>query len=171
MSEIRVWYSSRDAYHCAFRMMRILTLAGEAMPIERLRILDLYLLFPSLLERASLPMPIKTRFRALKLPPIAKMFVRLPGTAAVWQDLQIYQAAALKQLAGRDLLKRDCLRDQYAALSTANVPEEMDMRIRKTNADDMELMTFLVGGIGSLPLHGADNIFRRAGLPARGPLL
>lgn len=171
MPELRVWHSSRDAYHCAFRMMRILKASGEGIPIEKLRILDMYLLYPSLLERMSLPMPIKAQFRALKLMPISKMFVRLPGTAAVWQDLQVYQAAALKQLAGRDLLKRDFLRDQQAALRLEQVPGEVNERLDHANESQRDLMHFLVADVGSLSLRGDKNLFRRAGLPARGPVL
>lgn len=171
MSELRVWHSSRDAYHCAFRMMRLLSVRSKAIPIEQLRVLDMYLLYPSLLERMSLPMAIKARVRAIGLPTIAKMFVRLPGTAAVWQDLQIYQAAALKQLAGRDLLKRELLRDQYAALQGDHVPPKVEARIQEKNDEQRALMLLLVEDIGSLPLRGTDNLFRRAGLPARGPVL
>jgi hypothetical protein len=99
------------------------------------------------------------------------MFVRLPGTAAVWQDLQIYQAAAIKQLAGRDLLKRDLLRDQYVALQGDHVPAKVEARIQEKNDEQQALMLLLVEDIGSLPLRGTDNLYRRAGLPARGPVL
>lgn len=171
MSELRVWHSSRDAYHCAFRMMRLLSYRKNALPLELLRVLDMYLLYPPLLERMSLPMEIKKRFRSLNLPPIAKMFVRLPGTAAVWQDLQIYQAAAIQQLAGRDLLKRDSLREQLAMLEGDAVPAKFDARIRDKNENQKALVAFLVDDIGSLSLRGPDNLYKRAGLPARGPVL
>jgi hypothetical protein len=171
MTEIRVWHASRDAYHCAFRMMRILDAKGEALPIERLRVLDMYLLYPALLQRLSLPSEIKKSMRALKLPSDDKMFIRLPSTAAVWQDLQVYQAAALKQLGGRGLLKRDALRDHYAALSEENVPEPLRSRIVAENEEQSTLLNFLVNDVASLPTSGSDNVFKRAGLSARGPIL
>src|SRR3546814_11732336 len=77
------------------------------MPLEQLRVLDMFLMFPVMLERLSLPSEIKARFRELRSDTEKSTFVRLPGTASVWQDLQIYQATALKQLTGLGLLKRD----------------------------------------------------------------
>src|SRR3546814_9854859 len=46
MSEFRVWFASRDPYHCVFRMVRLLCAKGEAMPLEQLRVLDMFLMFP-----------------------------------------------------------------------------------------------------------------------------
>ena len=41
----RIWHSSRDAYHCAFRLLRLLHAADKnQLELERLRALDLLLL-------------------------------------------------------------------------------------------------------------------------------
>lgn len=171
MSEFRVWFASRDPYHCIFRMVRLLCAKGEAMPLEQLRVLDMFLMFPVMLERLSLPSEIKARFRELRSDAKKSTFVRLPGTASVWQDLQIYQATALKQLTGLGLLKRDALRDRYASLESKQVPAEILVKATERNTDDAALMRFLVVDLASLPMSGKDNLFKRAGLPARGPVV
>jgi len=84
MVDFRVWYASRDPYHCIFRMIRVMTAKGEPILLEQLRILDMFLMFPALLHRVSLPSDIKERFRQLRVPAPADFFVRLPGTASVW---------------------------------------------------------------------------------------
>jgi hypothetical protein len=171
MSELRVWYAARDLYHCAFRMIRILSSKGQALPIEQLRVLDMLLMYPTLVARLKLPSDVRDRLRALKLPSEKAQFVQLPGTASIWQDLQLYQSAALKQLAGQSLLKRDALGDRYASLDTEQLPEALSERVNATNLEQADLMEFLTGDIARLPMSGTDNIFKRAGIPARGPVL
>jgi len=171
MAEFRVWYASRDPYHCIFRMIRLMTAKGEPVLLEQLRILDMFLMFPVLLHRVSLPADIKERFRQLKVPTPADFFVRLPGTASVWQDLQIYQSTALKRLTGLALLKHDALRDSYASLETEMVPDEILKQAISQNEAGGPLTRFLVDDIGSLPMAGRDGLVKRAGLPSRGPVV
>ena len=171
MGEFRVWYASRDPYHCIFRMIRLLAAKGEPIPLEQLRVLDMFLMFPVLLHRLSLTADIKERFRQLPIERPEKFFVRLPGTASVWQDMQIYQSAALKQLTGLGFLKRDALRDRYASLETSMVPDEIMTQALVQNQTGNSLMRFLTDDVASLPLAGRDGLFKRAGLPSRGPVL
>jgi ABC-three component (ABC-3C) system Middle Component 5 len=170
MAEFRVWYASRDPYHCIFRMIRLLGAKGEPIPLEQLRVLDMFLMFPVLLHRLSLPTDIKERFRLLQIETPAKFFVRLPGTASVWQDLQIYQSTALKQLAGLGLLNRGALRDRYASLETSMVPEEIMKQVLVQNQAALPLLNFLIRDVASLPMSGQNGLIKRAGLPARGPI-
>lgn len=171
MTPIRIWHASRDVYHCAFRMMRILVHRSEPMPLERLRTLDVFLLYPSLLHRVSLPTAIKEQFRQLDLVSPDKLFIRLPSTASIWQDLQLYQSTTLTNLGGRGILKAATLRDGRADLDAAVIPAELRKRIDATNAEQALLMDFLVGALSTLPMTGREGLPRRAALPARGVAL
>lgn len=170
MTELRIWYAARDPYHCAFRMIRLLTWKGDGLPVDQLRLLDMLLMYPSLSLRMKLPSAVRDNLRALHLPPVKELFVSLPGTASIWQDLQLYQSTALKQLAGRSLLKRDALRDRYAALDQRQLPSPLLNRANAENAAQAALMTFLISDIATIPAAGPDNIFKRAGVLARGPV-
>ena len=170
MTDLRIWYAARDPYHCAFRMIRLLMWKGDGIPVDQLRLLDMLLMYPSLALRMKFPTTVRENLRALRLPPVKDLFVSLPGTASIWQDLQLYQSAALKQLAGRSLLKRDALRDRYASLDQRNMPALLRDRASAENAAQVALMTFLVTDVANLPAKGSDNIFKRAGVPSRGPV-
>src|SRR3546814_13187505 len=112
------------------------------MPLDQLRVRDMFRMFPVMLERLSRPSEIKARFRELRSDTEKSTFVRLPGTASVWQDLQIYQATALKQLTGLGLLKRAALRDRYASLEFEQVPAEIRAKANERKTDDAALMLF-----------------------------
>lgn len=118
-----------------------------------------------------MPADIKERFRLLKVPTPATVFIRLPGTASVWQDLQIYQSTALKRLTGLGLLKRDALRDRYASLERELVPEEIMTQATAHNEAARSLIRFLVDDVASLPMAGREGLVKRAGLPSRGPIV
>jgi len=170
MTDLRIWYAARDPYHCAFRMIRLLTWKGDGIAVDQLRLLDMLLMYPSLALRMKLPANVRDNLRALRLPPVKDLFATLPGTASIWQDLQLYQSTALKQLAGRSLLKRDALRDRYASLDQRNMPASLLDRASAQNAAQTALMTFLINDIANLPANGPDNIFKRAGVSTRGPV-
>lgn len=170
MADYRVWYASRDPYHCIFRMIRLLEAKGCPIPVEQLRILDMFLMFPSLLHRLSLTDELRKRLRTLDIPPPAKTFVRLPGTASVWQDLRVYQLAALKRLAGLGILTREGLEVREASLDPSQTPAELLERARAQNGSAGSLMRFLVDDLGGLPMSGNQGLVRRAALPTRGPV-
>jgi hypothetical protein len=170
MADYRVWYASRDPYHCIFRMIRLLEAKGGPIPLEQLRILDMFLMFPSLLHRLTLTSALRGRLRSLQIEPPTKTFVRLPGTASVWQDLQIYQLTALKRLAGLGVLKREDLRDHNASLDHSQAPAELLQHAISQNEAAEPLMRFLVEDLGALPMSGSQGLIRRAGLPSRGPV-
>lgn len=170
MAEFRVWYASRDPYHCIFRMIRLLAAKDGPLLLEQLRILDMFLMFPSLLYRMKLTAELREKLKGLAIKTEAENFVRLPSTASVWQDLQIYQLTALKQLAGLGLLNRDALVERNATLDSRLAPATLLEHAIEQNTAAPTLMEFLVDDLGALPMVGADGLVRRAGLPSRGPI-
>jgi hypothetical protein len=170
MTDYRVWYASRDPYHCIFRIIRLLEAKGGPIPLEQLRILDMFLMFPPLMHRLTLTAALRERLRSLNIEPPTKTFVRLPGTASVWQDLQIYQLTALKRLAGLGMLKREDLRENSASLDSSQAPAKLLQHAILQNEAAEPLMRFLVDELGTLPMSGSQGLVRRAGLPSRGPV-
>lgn len=171
MSELRIWHPSRDPYHCAFRMVRLLVEQADAISIERLRILDMLLLYPSLLHRMRLTLEMKTEVRTIESAKPEKTFVRLPSLPSIWQDLRVYQAAALKHLAGRGLLRREAFMDRHARLEENQVPAEVMRNVMAANAAQLDLMDFLIGKLAAFEVDGTDGLAQRTRLPARGPVL
>ena len=171
MNKFRVWHSSRDPYHCVFRMIRLMTAKAAPLTIERLRILDMLLLYPAILYRVSLPDSLKRQLRELPVAKPENSFLRLPSAATVWQELQIYQSAALNHLAGRGLLDRVALANQQARLNDEAVPDELLAAAHSANQEQRSLLTFLRDGLSELPDTGTEGLIRRAHLPARGPVL
>ena len=169
MSKIRIWHSSRDAYHCAYRML-LLLLSAEAHTIsfERLRILDLYVLYPPLLHRASMPQVLREQFKGLSIPHPDDLFTQLPSVAAISQDLRLYQNAAASLLVAKGILDKETFRTGMAQLVSNSVPRTLFDRLISGPQTGDAVVRFLTGEFAKLPLTGEGNVYRRIGLPTRG---
>jgi len=165
-NKIRIWHAGRDAYHCAFRMMRLLhARRAEPTEFERLRILDAFLLAPSLLHQISMSRELKSQFKELGVPHPDEIFEKLPSVAAVYQDLRFYQSTAASYLAARGILDGPQLRTGIANLVPEGLPDEIATKIEAKYSHDSKLVRFIATQLAKVPLQGADNIYRRAGLP------
>ncbi|RWQ61435.1 MAG: hypothetical protein EOS86_33160 [Mesorhizobium sp.] len=137
------------------------------MELERLRILDMFLLYPSLLHRSSMPQDVKELFRNLDIEKPDKIFIRLPSPAAVIQDLRLYQNSAVAQLTAKGVIDSDALKQSTMVLSDSDLPRELRERTEKKNLEDGGLTSFLVGPFCTIPLRGSESVYRKAGLPTR----
>ena len=167
MNDVRVWHPSRDPYHCAFRLLRLLSASDNPIPVERLRVLDMYLLYPSLLHRALIPREMKRQLNELEITKPDKLFVRLPSAAAVFQDLRLYQNSAITQLGAKGILDRTEIAKGNARLNWDACPRTLLEQALRKNKINEGLMGFLVGPFATMPLRGSDSIYRKAGLPLR----
>jgi hypothetical protein len=148
-------------------MLRLLLAKEHIIEIERLRILDMYLLFPSLLHRTSMTREVRDDFIQLDIEKPEQKFVRLPSNAAVFQELRIYQNSAVGQLAARGLVQASALRKGNATVDRSVVPRVLRDRVAAKNSAQSALVEFLLGPLSILPLRGRESMYRRAGLPTR----
>jgi hypothetical protein len=167
MNDLRIWHASRDAYHCAFRFLRILVARGDDMEFERLRILDMYLLFPSLLHRTAMQRNVRDEFKRLGIERPEHIFIRLPSNAAVFQELRLYQNSAAGQLAARGLIAPAALKKGVALVDRDTLPAVLQDRIAGKNGSEESFIRFLLGPFSSQPLRGRESFYRKAGLPTR----
>jgi hypothetical protein len=167
MANLRVWHASRDPYHCAFRLLRLLAAKKNEIELERLRILDMFLLYPSLLHRSSMPLAVKDRFRNLDIEKPESIFMHLPSPASVFQELCLYQNSAVAQLTAKGLISPEDLNERNVKLLHSEVPLELRERTETKNREDGGLTAFLVGPFSTIPLRGPESVYRKVGLPTR----
>jgi len=167
MNAPRVWHASRDAYHCTFRLTRLLLANGGKIELERARILDMYLLYPALLHKTSMPQAVRTSFLELAVPKPNQIFISLPSTASVFQDLRLYQNAAVTHLRARGLVNTQFLRRGILSMEADTAPAALVDGAQAKNDTDGGLTAFLTGPFSLIPLHGSDNIYKKAQLPSR----
>ena len=88
-----IYHPAYDAYHCLFRMIALINNI-DTIEIEKARILDFYLTFPSLVEKIRMPQ------NHSHIKKIAKKYFndyRNPiNSASVFQDMHQIQISAIR---------------------------------------------------------------------------
>jgi hypothetical protein len=110
---------------------------------------------------------VRAAFRNISIPKPDELFVRLPGAATIFQDLRLYQNSAVMQLLGRGLIAQSKFKQGVVEPDLSSLPQDLRNEAAAKNAADGGLSKFLAGPFSSIPLRGADNLYRKAGLPSR----
>lgn len=167
-SNLRLWHPSFDAYHCSFRFLRLLVFKKDhTLIIEKLCILDFYVLYPFLLHRASMPNEVRRAFRSLQVPKPSDQFVQLPSEKSLYRELTILQKAAATNLVAKGLISREPYLSGIAALVPDSIPAKLLAEIRKANSEESLFMDFLVNQFGALDLIGLRGLRSLTGLVRR----
>jgi ABC-3C biological conflict system middle component len=165
---LRLWHPSFDAYHCSFRLLRLLVFKKEhAFLVEKLCILDFYVLYPVLLHRASMPNDVRRSFRVLGIARPESQFVQLPSEKGLFREISIYQKAAATNLVAKGLLDREQYLLGTAKLVPGTIPSKLLEDLKETNLKESQFMNFLVNQFGALELTGQRGLRVLTGLVRR----
>jgi hypothetical protein len=167
-NNLRLWHPSFDPYHCSFRFLRLLVFQKEhVLTVEKICILDFYVLYPFLLHRASMPNDVRRVFRSLQISKPSDQFVQLPSEKSLYRELATFQKAAASNLVAKGLLSREPYLSGIAALVPDSIPAKLRADLEKANSEEGEFMDFLVNQFGALDLTGPRGLRALTGLVRR----
>lgn len=153
-----VYHPVFDSYHCLFRSISILEVCNKS-EIERLRILDFCLLFPTAVSKFRLP---PGRSAAKKAALAESNPYRDPISArAMFANLTAIQMAAFSCLTATGLatLEAGVLTRTQTAL-----PKEIKQRCLSMQAKEHTFFNTLLSQLNALPLLGPDGLKARSAL-------
>jgi hypothetical protein len=159
---VLIYHPAFDIYHGVFRLLRLLReLPKGPTELERVRILDFYLLFPQLLRGVRFPAGSAS---------LKNYFSRLPGLyeqiedpKALFARLAPYQQAALDALASRRLIDAEALSQSKVMRTEIAIPLELERAIAGRNADS-KVIQFLTGPLSRVSLYGPKGLKERTDL-------
>lgn len=153
-----VYHPAFDSYHCLFRSISILEACGKC-EVERLRILDFCLAFPTTVSKFRLPLG---RSAVKKAALGASNPYRDPISArAMFANLSAIQMAAFSCLTATGLatLEAGVLTRTQAAL-----PSVIKERCLRMQAQENTFFSILLSQLNDLPLFGPDGLKARSEL-------
>ena len=158
-----VYHPALDPYHSAFRMLRLL-LASTAgsLEIDKIRILDFYLTFPSQLLSLTVTRPLMKRRSTVAGKPNIYKFNGHP--ILVFAQMRPLQETALHLLSSSGIIRRDEFLRGVVTLSEVSKNQPLAEAAAARNAANSELMSFLVSDLGTMPLSGQDGLKSRSKL-------
>ena len=157
-----VYHPALDPHHAAFRTLLLVHSFSGNMEKDQFRILDFYLVFPSLLRLVRLP-PKYVRQRNT-VSGRRNPYAASGEPTGLFRNIAPMQEQGLRLLLGRGLLDRDLY--VKGALSSVQhaAPERVLQLIRRRQQEKRELLEFLTGILGSLPFYGNNGLKDRTGL-------
>lgn len=156
-----IYHPAMDAYHCVFRILLILRRV-ERIEVDKARILDFYILFPSAILSARLPESLRSRRKLLgtyKNPyrdPIS------PTTS--FHEISRIQEAAINCIAGSGLVDIASLADGLLVRSKAALSNELMRSMDDYLAKNSDLAQVIFEHLSSIPLLGSDGLKHRTSL-------
>jgi len=114
-----------------------------------------------------MPQAVRNAFLQLPVPKPSQIFISLPSTASVFQDLRLYQNAAVTYLRARSLVTAESLQRGILRIEADAVPAPLIEGAQEKNDTDGGVTKFLTGPFSLIPLRGSDNIYKKAHLPSR----
>ncbi len=153
------YYPALDPYHTSFRMLRLLTESPYAIEEDRLRLLDFYLLFSSLLRKISLPQGLVRSRNRVAQPENRYRFAGQPQLA--FRTLTPVHDAAIGLLSTSSWVTRE--RDRLT-VNAPVLPEGLLSVLRARNDIEKDLIDFLVMDLHTVPMLGPEGLKRRSGL-------
>jgi len=153
------YHPALDPYHTAFRNVRVFMLARRPIAYDRLRLLDLYLLFPEFVRDTRLPR--SARAWRSRLRDRANEYWSTSDRILLFRQMTPIQKCALGLLEATGLVVQDpvsrlwsVLADQHAIIASAN----------ERNQEDEETARFLSEVLLPLQLTGPHGLKARTGL-------
>ena len=153
-----VYHPAFDSYHCLFRSISILEVCGKC-EVERLRILDFCLAFPTTVAKFRLP-PGRAAVKKAALGESNPY--RDPISArAVFANLTTIQMAAFSCLTATGLAT---LESGVLARTQTELPEAIKVRCLSMKTQEHTFFNTLLSQLNALPLFGPDGLKARSEL-------
>jgi hypothetical protein len=157
-----VYHPAFDLSHGLFRMLRLLEANPERrMKWDTFRILDLYYLFPHLLEAARLPRTMTKRKRDFGK--LGSKYTRVPTPRMFIQQLRGIHESIARSLAAKGFIEPSKFDEGLLVRTEREIPAEL-VRMFADAAEDAALVDMLAIELAAIPLTGSDGLKDRTGL-------
>lgn len=157
---------SLDPFHCIFRLLRLrptLRTAGP-LPVETVRILDFYLVFPlRLKDLRTKPEHRKLKTAALKSD-LVEPYSDQPNDQILLDRMKAIQDVALETTASNSLIRGEALDNGLVEVLERPLPVSLVSRIEEVNERERPLVEFLAVLAKEYELIGRGGLKERSKL-------
>jgi hypothetical protein len=157
------YHPAFDIYHSIFRMLRILDSSPQnVFEIERLRIFDFYLLFPSELYKFKFPISLVKQKRQFKG---ENPYQQINDPKRIFFRLEPYQLCALKSLAAHQFIDGNLFfTDGKIRRTETALPNGLNEAVKVANTNSNAIVEFLTGPLLKIDLYGESGLKGRSDL-------
>lgn len=156
-----IYHPAYDAYHCLFRMLAILEKAGR-VEVDKLKILDFYILFPSMLSKVKMP---REFFGIKKIASaICNQYHDPINPKVAFKDMRYIQDAAIKCMLASGYIIADELDSGYVKRSEKALPAKIALKVKGFLDENEPFSSFITSELATLSLLGSEGLKARTQL-------
>ena len=156
-----IYHPAYDAYHCIFRMLAIVNVIPN-LEVDKARLLDFYLLFPSAMSKIRLPQALS---HARIIARAAANIYRDPiNPSATFRELHHIQEAALKCIAASGIINIKSYELGIIVRTELAIPEDLSNKLDVFVASQTESTQFVLKELSTIPLKGINGLKDRTEL-------
>lgn len=152
-----------DIQHAIFRVLRLLTASPkEDFEVDKIRVLDFFLLFPEQLEALRFPSAIKKQ-RSLFVAGY-NPYRSLENPRRIFFELEPFQIAAIHCLAACGLADNEKLKAGFVTRTDKPIPSVLATAIEQRNTESKVLVDLLSVEFAKLSFFGEGGLKERSNL-------
>ncbi len=157
-----IYNQAYDLYHTMFRILQIMEKTNETMEVDKLRILDFYLAFPSEL------MEIK-RFKGFKkyekfIRAEKNNYERVIDRKRLFFKMEHIQLSAMKALISYGIIDAKEFKNGKIKKTYDKLSDSLLTRVNLANEENPNLITLITGRLASMNLFGHLGLKERTNL-------
>ena len=156
-----IYHPAYDAYHFVFRMLAI----AESIPqveIDKARLLDFYLLFPSAIASIRLPASLKDARKLAKS--VANVYHDPVNPATTFREMRHIQVASLKCIAASGLIDRELFKAGFISRTNVKMPMKLHNKVGEFVTSRQPIADIILQGLAEIPLRGDGGLKHRTEL-------
>lgn len=159
-----IYHPIQDVNHCVYRLLLILeNMQHPAIDIDLYRMIDFYIIFPSLLKQIKpFPAELSAFKRVLKL--IPEPYERLANVKKAIHELEPIQTTAIQNLLAKNFIELEDFRVKKLKRTEVELPEEISVGLKNNKLVNEEWFRMLINEFPTINFTGKKGLKARTGL-------
>lgn len=163
-----VYNQALDLYHTIYRFLQFLNRFdnGVLIEVERLRIWDFYLLFPSKIHDIRLKQNESDirKIRKEFIKDVNNPYERISEDRKIFEKIKPYQLAALNCIASYGIIDKTLLNQQRISIIQKDILNEFVKNFEELSPKERNIITLMTSHYFQLSLFGPDGLKNRTNL-------
>jgi hypothetical protein len=147
-----IYNQAYDIYHTMFRILQITEKTEENLEVDKLRILDFYLAFPTELLEIKSFQGFKKYEKYIKAE--SNNYERIIDRKRLFFKMENIQILAIKALISYGLFDANEFKNGIIKRTDSTLAEKLSIRINQANEENPNLITLITGPLASMNLYG-----------------
>lgn len=163
-----VYNQALDLYHTIFRLLHFLNKFENetVIEVERLRIWDFYLLFPSKIHEIRLKQN-ESDIRKLRrqfIKDSKNPYDQISDNRKIFEKIKPYQLAALNSIASYGIIEKSFLSQQRISIINKKILSDFVTNFEELPAKERNVIALMTSHFNQISLFGTDGLKQRTNL-------